>query len=66
MGVVFSFSYGCLDIDFLIDYLYRGGATPANMGAADVDGSCQFDILDIDYMIDYLYRGGPAPGPGCA
>ncbi|UCG60596.1 MAG: M20/M25/M40 family metallo-hydrolase [Candidatus Zixiibacteriota bacterium] len=60
-----SGQFDILDIDFLIDYLYRGGPAPTNMDAADADSSCQFDILDVDYMVDYLYRGGLPPGPGC-
>ncbi len=54
-----------LDIDYLINFLYREGPAPVNMNAGDVDGSCQFDILDIDYLVNFLYREGPAPGPGC-
>ncbi|UCG61259.1 MAG: M6 family metalloprotease domain-containing protein [Candidatus Zixiibacteriota bacterium] len=52
-----------LDIDFLVDYLYRGGDAPACEDEANVDASPQFDILDIDYFIDWLYRDGPPPVP---
>jgi hypothetical protein len=47
-----------LDIDYFIDWLFRGGPAPASMAAADVDGSGQVDALDIDWFIDWLFRSG--------
>ncbi|UCG60689.1 MAG: DUF4962 domain-containing protein [Candidatus Zixiibacteriota bacterium] len=48
-----------LDVDYMIDWLYRGGPAPVSMEAADVDNNDQVDILDIDYFIDWLFREGP-------
>ncbi|PKK82723.1 MAG: hypothetical protein CVT49_12190 [candidate division Zixibacteria bacterium HGW-Zixibacteria-1] len=50
-----------LDITFLINYLYKGGSTPAAMENADVNNSGSVNILDILYLIKYLYKGGPPP-----
>jgi immune inhibitor A len=50
-----------LDITFLINYLYKGGAAPDPLESADVNSSGAVNALDITYMINYLYRGGNAP-----
>ncbi len=52
-----------LDLDYFLDYLYRGGSAPPCEEEADADGSGQVDVLDLDYLIDHLYREGPAPVP---
>ncbi|PKK84947.1 MAG: hypothetical protein CVT49_01980 [candidate division Zixibacteria bacterium HGW-Zixibacteria-1] len=54
-----------LDITFLINYLYKGGAAPAIPNAVDADGSCAINLLDASYLITYMYRGGSDPLPGC-
>ena len=51
-----------LDISYLVNYLYKGGARPVydiRMGDPDCNG--HINILDISYIISYLYRGGPEP-----
>jgi hypothetical protein len=48
-----------LDVDYFIDWLYRGGTGPVTLAVADVNGDDNVDVLDIDYFIDWLYRGGP-------
>ncbi len=52
-----------LDIDYLINWLYRSGPEPSCMDEADADNSGQADVLDIDFLINYLYRSGAQPGP---
>jgi hypothetical protein len=49
------------DLVFLIDYMFNGGAFPANMDAANVDGSNGVDISDLVYLVDYMFNGGPPP-----
>jgi len=51
-----------LDIVYLINYKYKGGPEPVNMGMADVnhcDGN--INILDIIYLINFKYKAGPEP-----
>jgi parallel beta-helix repeat protein len=50
-----------LDIVFLINYIYKGGAAPLSLEACDVNRSGDIDILDITYLINYIYKSGPAP-----
>jgi len=54
-----------LDVTFLINYLYKGGAPPWPIVMGDIDGSCSINILDVTYLINYLYKSGPAPLVGC-
>jgi immune inhibitor A len=55
-----------LDIVFLINYLYKGGATPNPLAVADINHTCTVDLLDVVYMINYVFKGGQPPRPGCA
>ncbi len=50
-----------LDIAYLIDYKFKGGAAPVAMGSADVNHDGSVNILDITYMIAYKYQNGPEP-----
>ena len=51
------------DISYLIDYLFRTGATPdCGMTFADcedVNGDDKINLLDVGLMINYIYREGP-------
>jgi hypothetical protein len=50
-----------LDITYLINYIYKGGAALDRPGAGDVNSSGGINILDITYLINYVYKGGLAP-----
>jgi hypothetical protein len=50
-----------LDVSFIINYLYRGGAAPNPLWKGDPSGDGKINLLDISYLINYLYRGGPNP-----
>lgn len=50
-----------MDLDYLIDYLYRGGLRPSCFKEADVNGDESMDLLDVNYLVDYFWRGGPRP-----
>lgn len=54
------------DIVFLINYLFRSGAEPCIMEAADPNGDCVVGAADVVYLINYLFREGDPPLPGCA
>ncbi len=53
------------DLSYLIDFLFKGGAEPPNMWAANVDGITgsggPVDVTDLSYLVDYLFREGLEP-----
>jgi hypothetical protein len=53
-----------LDLTFLVDRIFRGGAPAACPQEADCnsDGTTS-NILDLTFMVDRIFRGGAAPGP---
>ncbi|MCH7948228.1 MAG: hypothetical protein IIC66_10570 [candidate division Zixibacteria bacterium] len=53
-----------LDLNYLIDNIFRGGPAPPCPKEADLnfDGRSA-TILDLTFIIDVIFRGGPAPGP---
>jgi len=50
-----------LDIIFLVNYKFKGGAAPDPMETANVNGTGAVDILDIVYLINFKFKGGLAP-----
>lgn len=46
---------------FLLDYLYREGASPECPVAADVNGDGSVDLSDAVVLLSYLFAGGPDP-----
>ncbi len=50
-----------LDIDYFMEWLWRGGSGLPCPDEGDVNGNLQVDALDVDYLVDYLFRDGPAP-----
>ncbi len=60
-----SHSSNIIDLTFLVDRLFRGGAPPNPTFVADLNGDCSVNILDLTFMVDRLFRGGPPPVPGC-
>lgn len=61
-----------LDLAFLIDHLFAGGAQPPidpacpHIDRGDYDCSGFDDALDLSYLIDYLFVGGADPCDPCA
>jgi len=51
-----------VDLTFLVQYIFRGGAEPTCAGEGDVnaDGSPS-NVLDLSFLVDKIFRGGPAP-----
>ena len=50
-----------LDIVYLINYKYKGGAAPNPLNNADVNNDGEINILDVVYLINYRYKGGNEP-----
>lgn len=53
-----------LDLTYIIDIIFRGGAKAVCEDEADLDGDgSNSNILDLTYLVDFIFRGGPAPNP---
>jgi len=50
-----------LDVVHLINYIYKNGAEPIPLEAAEMDGLPGINILDVVRLINYLYKNGPEP-----
>ncbi|MCH7689886.1 MAG: VCBS repeat-containing protein [candidate division Zixibacteria bacterium] len=50
-----------LDLTYLVDYMFRGGAVPPDMNLADLTNDGNVGILDLMFLVDFLYRGGLPP-----
>lgn len=53
------------DPQFLVDFIFFGGAPPPHPSAADADASCSVNVGDADYLISFLFFDGPEPLVGC-
>ncbi len=57
----FDGSIDLLDIQFMINYLYKGGAEPLLLDAVDTNNDNIINILDIIFIINYKFKDGPPP-----
>ncbi|MCH9024280.1 MAG: hypothetical protein IH931_03020 [candidate division Zixibacteria bacterium] len=54
-----------LDLTFLIDDIFRGGASAACQDETDLNNDGQYaTVLDLTFLIDDIFRGGPS-APAC-
>lgn len=52
---------GYNDIIFFIDFKFKNGPAPEEMGMADCDGNGTVNIMDIIRLIKYKFKGGLQP-----
>jgi hypothetical protein len=53
-----------LDLNFLVNKIFRAGPPPACREEGDVDGNgTSATILDLNYLVNKIFRLGPLPGP---
>jgi hypothetical protein len=53
---------GILELNYLINYIFRNGTPPPLSEPADVNGSGgDPNVLDLNYMVNFIFRNGPAP-----
>ena len=53
-----------LDLNFLINKIFRGGTDPLCPGEGDLDGNgTPSQVLDLNVMVNKIFRGGPNPAP---
>jgi hypothetical protein len=50
-----------IDVTYLINYLYKGGAKPICSAEGDANGNGIINVQDITSLINYLYKHGAAP-----
>ncbi len=51
-----------LDLNFIVNYIFRGGAIPANLLAANCDGRMgKPNILDLACIVNHIFRNGHTP-----
>jgi len=51
-----------IDLNFLINYIFRSGQSPTCKGEADVNSDrSPGDILDLNFMVNRIFRGGAEP-----
>jgi len=51
---------GTGDIDYIIDYVFRGGPAPQPYASGNVNCDGSVNVSDAVYLINY-FKGGPAP-----
>ncbi|EQB62509.1 MAG: OmpA/MotB protein [candidate division Zixibacteria bacterium RBG-1] len=52
------------DIVYLVNYIFKGGPSPAIRFSGDVNANCQTNLTDLIYLVNYVFKGGPVPD-GC-
>jgi hypothetical protein len=50
-----------LDINFLINFIYKGGPAPVPLERGNVDGLPGINLKDITLLINFIYKSGQAP-----
>jgi len=50
-----------LDLNFLVNRIFRGGAAPPNFENADLDNDGKINIIDLNFLVNYIFRGGQPP-----
>lgn len=52
-----------LDLNFLVNRIFRGGVAPGCPKEADVNSDgASGNILDLNFLVNRIFRGGAAPG----
>ncbi len=54
-------SINILDLNFLVNLIFRGGAAPPNFENADLNNDGKINILDLNFLVNYIFRGGLPP-----
>jgi hypothetical protein len=52
-----------LDLNYLINYIFRNGSIPGCPNEADVNSDgASANILDLNFLVNYIFRLGATPG----
>ncbi len=49
------------DLTSLVEFLFRGGATPGCPAQADISGDESTNVQDLTLLVDFLFRSGTPP-----
>jgi hypothetical protein len=49
------------DAVYVIDFIFKGGPTPAPLPAGDANGDGFVNVTDAVYVITYIFQAGPEP-----
>jgi len=52
------------DLTYLVNFLFKGGATPFCINEGDINNDGDILIDDIIYLVNYIFKGG-FPPPSC-
>jgi hypothetical protein len=53
-----------LDLNVLVNYIFRSGPVPVCPEEADVNGDGNpYNTLDLNVLVNYIFRSGPTAGP---
>ncbi len=61
-----SHTFDILDLNFMVNRLFRAGPPPNPTFVGDLNGDCKFSILDLNYIVNKIFRGGALPVVGCS
>ncbi len=52
------------DLTFLVNYLFRGGASPVCALEANINGDAggSINVADLTFLVNFLFRAGASPG----
>ena len=53
------------DVVYMVNYIFRQGASPQDARGGDVDCDLRVTIADVVYLINHIFRAGPNPCLGC-
>ena len=53
------------DAVFIINYVFKGGASPDPLCVADANGDGVVNLAEAVHLINYIFKGGPPPVEPC-
>ena len=60
-------SHTSADIIYMVNYVFKGGATPVPCAmAADVNCTGSVTSADVIYMVNYVFKGAAPPCDACS
>ncbi len=61
-----SHTFDIIDLNAIVNRLFRGGPAPNPSFVGDLNGDCKSNILDLNYAVNRFFRGGSLPVVGCS
>ncbi|HEX2896648.1 MAG TPA: S8 family serine peptidase [candidate division Zixibacteria bacterium] len=52
---------GIVELNYLVNYVFRNGPVPPDLRPADLNGNPGFQaLLELNYLVNFIFRSGPA------